>query len=378
MSRFLNHFKTGTTICFGLMFCLFSFCLSANEYLKGEFLLWKIKDSPAPIVLITQGDEAVLGDERIDHSWRPGGKVSYGSDSICSCFDGYVEVVYGYYGHHIYKKRVAANGLPGSVDLILPYYDVSIPGENSETITVNTGPSPYSGEASLKVNNRLQGAELNAVFPFACAAIPTHFIFGFRYLNYREDLTFRTSTPFLDQPSSVFMTQDKFDIRNHFYGLQIGFDLNYHYCAFEMDLTAKTAVGAMSKTAKINGYTDTNEYAGQTSVERFEGGYFALPTNIGTHHKTVLSSVSELNFSLGYEMTSCLNVMVGYGFIYATDITWATKVPDRVINTTQVLGFQFAEFVPPAVLVGEAAPKAKLKSDSFWAHGLNIGIKMAF
>ena len=59
-------------------------------------------------------------------------------------------------------------------------------------------PGVYSGAASFRVMNMMQGAELNGVMPFTCeCGLGMSFLTGFRYWNFDENLRFSTNSPFI-------------------------------------------------------------------------------------------------------------------------------------------------------------------------------------
>jgi hypothetical protein len=109
-------------------------------------------------------------------------------------------------------------GQPGSIDLYLPYYDVSI---NQENVTEISHWPDYRGSAQATLSNNLGGGELNLTW-----SMPTQdagrvdLLGGFRFLQLRESYTITTSSPYNPpNPADIWNTTDAFDARNRFYRL---------------------------------------------------------------------------------------------------------------------------------------------------------------
>lgn len=347
-----------------------SYC-SNDSWIGGEYLCWKIKNSPKPIDFVEAGSDVVLGGKEINNNWRSGGRFFLGcwlDEDHCLA----AEANYLFLAEKTNLQTVSSSGLPGSANLVIPFFDVTIPGESSTDLAL---PGSFSGTGRLKISNRLQGAELNGLIPLTAESdMNLILLAGFRYLNFNEKLTFTTSSPFIDS-SDVFETKDSFQAQNNFYGGQLGLTFNYACGCLSFDLNGKVALGAMCQRAIINGHLLTNDFDGFGAIERFAGGYFALPTNIGRHNRTRFSIVPEANIKLGYQWTNSLQFQIGYTFLYVSKVLWATKEVDRNINPTQSVAISNS---PAAILVGEVQPKALVKSDSFWAQGLTAGINYSF
>ncbi len=369
-------------VCAGFMFCNplqgleWDSCCDCGDpdrfWADVEYICWQIKNSPKNVDLVKSGSKVILGGEENKNHWRSGGRfvMGYWLGEEC-CFGA--EASYFCLPHESRSRSVHSNGSPGSQTLTIPYFDVTIPGESFTYLSL---PGSFSGTATLKVANQMQGAELNGLIPLSCGCCGLDFIFlaGFRYWNFDEKLKFSTDSPNIDPPD-VFKTNDKFHAENNFYGGQAGFELNYVYDCFSFNFKGKVALGAMCEEASIKGYLVTNDFDGFTDVQKFSGGYFALPTNIGHHKRTQFSLIPEADVTLGYQWSDCFAFHVGYTFLYVSNMLWATKELDRHINPTQSVAIAF---VPDATLVGKARPHAQLKSENLWAQGVTAGFTYRF
>jgi len=348
-------------------------------WVDADYLYWKIKDSPESVPLVVEvplipgPNTTVLGGSKIKNNWRSGGKfaLGYWFDDAC-CFGA--EANYFFLAKGTRQSTVSSSAAPGSPNLIIPFFNASTGLEDSTGLAI---PGLYQGTATLKLSNRMQGAELNALMsiPYSCS---TSFglLAGFRWWNFDEHLTFATDSPFIPpNPLDVFTTVDKFHAENNFYGGQIGAKFDYNCDSFFLNVKAKVALGALYQKAEIDGEFVTNDFNGFGTTQTFAGGYFALPSNIGQHTKTRFSVLPEVNVNLGYAVTEHLRLQVGYSFLYVSNVLWAGNQIDRNINPTQSSAINNT---PTPVLVGQASPSASLKSESLWVQGLNVGFEFKF
>ena len=348
-------------------------CCDDRYWVDVEYLYWKIKDSPKPPVLVISSpdSEVLLGGKEIENNWRSGGRFGLGGwFDDDRCFGA--EANYFFLPTGTKSQTVSSSGLAGSPTLLIPFFDVTIPGESTTGLAI---PDDFSGTATLKIANKMQGAELNGLMLIASDCnFDLSFLAGFRYWNFQETLKFTTSSPFI-HTTDVFKTKDEFKAQNNFYGGQVGFGLDYVYNCFFFDFKAKVAIGAMCEEAIINGSLATNDFDGFTTVQTFPGGYFALPTNIGRHKTTHFSVIPETDIKLGYQWNDSLSFQVGYTFLYVSKMLWSTQEMDRNINPTQSVAISDT---PTAHLVGEASPKAQLTSGNLWVQGLTVGLRYTF
>ena len=115
------------------------------------------------------------------------------------------------------ERSVGSSGLPGSTDLVVPFFDAN---RNREAFTNVSSAGLFSGTATERAASRLWGAEGNVVFGLTNPSpFRMELLGGFRYLNLKEGFAFRTSSPDLQPaPVTMFQTQDVFDAHNDFYG----------------------------------------------------------------------------------------------------------------------------------------------------------------
>ncbi|MGE5196393.1 MAG: BBP7 family outer membrane beta-barrel protein [Anaerolineae bacterium] len=354
--------------------------------MDAEYLYWKIKDSPAPVALVTKGStfapvlgssgsSLILGRKRIDNKWRSGGKfaLGYWFDKT-TCYG--IEASYFFLPNQSKHESASTTGLPGSPNLGVPFVDVIDNMESSYGLS-NTG--AYSGLGSFRVRNRMQGAELNGLLVLRNQHLyKIDLLLGFRYWNFNERATFFTDSPFISLPNDIFNSTDKFKANNNFYGGQIGFGFDYSPNCFFINVKGKIALGADCGRVNIHGYFRTNEFNpifAEGAPQTIKGGIYALPTNIGSHDRTFFCAIPEVNVNTGCQILKFLKLQVGYTFIYVSKVLWATSQIDRKLNPTQS---PTLEDTSTPVLVGKASPRPLHKTHSLWVQGLNAGVTFTF
>lgn len=351
------------------------------EYLYGKIredkkLIPLVVESPALVdgapVLGTPGSRVVLGDEKIDSKWRSGARFTFGFTCNEYCPTG-IEVSYFFLGKAATKKSVFSDGSDDSLFLAVPFINTNT-GLESSLIIAN--PGSFEGLAELKVTNSIQGAELNAISNLTFFHNALDVFGGLRYLNFAERLNFNTNSPFINPAlNNVYFTKDKFHVDNNFYGVQIGATWKYGCGPFFFNVKGKVAIGAIAQASHIQGDLFLNDFTNFTIVQHFEGGFFALPSNIGHHKRTRFAVVPEVNVNFGYEFTDFFSVFFGYNFLYISNIVRAGRQMDREINPTQSVLYQYT---PVPILVGSKRPRGSLDASDMWVQGINLGIEVVY
>lgn len=343
----------------------------------AEALFAWFKSSPTPVPIITDGYadapgvDVFLGGGSVDTNPNAGFKLTgkYRVDSRLG-----VELTGFYIPTRSTSSSVSSTGQPGSIDLLLPFYDVTIDQENVTEISYWP---EYRGSAQATLSNNLGGGELNLTW----AMPPTDawridLLGGFRFLQLRESYTITTSSPYNPpNPADIWNTTDSFDARNRFYGLQIGARAARDWGQWVGSAIGKVALGTMQQRVSINGYLETNDYNNFGATQVFSGGYFALPTNSGDHSSSTFAVVPEIALNVGYRLTPRATVYVGYSFLYASDVVRPGDQINRNINPTQTVSYGND---PPVNPVGAAQPTFSFNTTEFWAQTLSIGFAYSF
>lgn len=343
-----------------------------------EGLVWWLRDMPAPVPLVTDGVvdlpglQTYLGGQDIGVGATGGMKLmaSYAL-SPGTKLEGNVFFI----PYRSTTNSVTSSGKPGSVDLVVPFYN---PTTNQQDGTEISYSPIYSGSAQEEYKVGMLGGEINGAWALSPAAPWTVDVLGgFRYLRLRETYTFTTSSPYIPPytPAGVWDTNDRFQTTNDFYGLQAGLRARYDSGTFFGTGTAKLALGAMRQSVDISGSLVTDDFTTDGTTQTFPGGYFALPSNIGSYSRTQFSVVPEIAFTLGYRFNQAASIYLGYSLLYATNVVRAGNQIDRTVNPTQSVAHTEN---PGTVAQGVARPSFSYDDSDFWAQGISIGFSYRF
>lgn len=342
-----------------------------------EALRWRFKESPIPVPLVTDGyvgrpdTKTFLGGQDLDTGGNPGLRLS--GDYVLDGRRGLEANVF-HFKSRATDAGVSSSGRLGSTDLILPYLDAVT---RTETGTEISYAPLYSGTAREELANDLRGAEFNGTWALApVGAWKVDLIGGLRYWRLHEKYRFTTSSPFIPpHPQDIWETTDEFDTANSFYGAQGGLRARFDEGAFFAHATVKVALGAMVQRARIDGSLVTNDFTNYGPTQVYAGGYFALPTNMGQHERTVFAAVPEAGLNLGYRISPAATVFAGYSLVYASRVIRPGNQVNRTINTTQSVAHTED---PDARLSGPAEPSYRYAESRFWSQGLNVGFAWRF
>ena len=244
--------------------------------MSAEALFAWFKSSPTPVPIITDnyidapGVNVLLGGGSVDTNPNAGFKLT-GAYRIDSGLG--VELTGFYIPTRSTSSSVSSTGQPGSIDLFLPFFDVT---SNQENVTEISYWPDYRGSAQATLSNNLGGGEINVTW-----AMPPQdgwrvdLLGGFRFLQLRESYTITTSSPYNPpNPSDIWNTTDSFDARNRFYGLQVGARAAYDQGPWVGSMIGKLALGTMQQRVSVNGYLETNDYTNYGPTQIYPGGLF--------------------------------------------------------------------------------------------------------
>jgi hypothetical protein len=270
----------------------------------------------------------------------------------------------------------------GNPVLTRPIFNI---GAGREGGFLNSLPGFVTGNINVDARTQFSGTEFNfGLHGYYHERLHAEGLFGFRYVRLAESLTIseglRNITPgfisFQGVPvadtTSVVSDFDSFSTLNQFFGPQIGGRLRYEEKWFNVDGFAKLAIGANYQRIDINGATTLNS-AGSTQTAA--GGILALPSNIGSHTRTVFSVVPEFGLAVSANLTQNIRLQLGYSLMLWSQVARPGAQIDRNVNTGQVPGSPPPNF---GVVNGPTAPIFRFNDEFFWAHNFNIGVEVHF
>ncbi|MEO7278616.1 MAG: BBP7 family outer membrane beta-barrel protein [Casimicrobium sp.] len=352
--------------------------LAPGQIVVGaEALLWRFKSSPTPVPLVTDGyigepnTRVLLGGGSVDAGANPALRITagYGLTSRSA-----LEANVFYIPPRSTHAAIASTGKLGSTDLVIPSIDAFT---NHESITEISLAPIYKGSARVDFTNSLLGAEVNGVWAIAPAGSwKLDFIGGLRYLRLNEKYSFSTSSSYNPPfPPDVWLSTDRFETANHFYGSQVGFRARLDQGSFFVAGTVKVAAGAVVQSVDISGSLVTNDFTSSGATVTYPGAYFALPTNIGRYSRTAFAVVPEAALNVGYQITPAVTLVLGGSLLYANNVVRPGKQLSRTINSTQTTAYTEN---PTARLTGPALPTFQFNHSAFWTQGVSLGLTVRF
>lgn len=292
-------------------------CDCCNRFwVDAEYILWKIKDAR---VHADRGHNNFDSQHRshkktLDSDWRSGARftVGYLFDEQC-CYGA--EASY----------------------FFLP--------DNSRSKCFGEDNSSGDFRRKLRFTNRMQGAEVNGL-AYLCSDCSWNLrgLVGFRWWNFYEKFNFHRR---FDSGSSEF-SRHRFHTDNNFYGGQVGVKFNYDCNCFFFEGTGKVALGAMDEYAK-----------NRRHFNNFDG--FSSRRHHKNRERTEFAVIPEVDLNVGYRLSDCLDIKLGYTFIYVDNLA---RPENRNRNHSTF---------------GSSGERSKfLKNDDLWVQGLNVGIDYRF
>jgi hypothetical protein len=381
-------------------------------WVRGEYLLWWIKDSQVPDLITTgvpgatvlpgvlgqPGTTVLFGGPDGDNQVREGGRIS-GGFWLNDCH------TIGLEGSYFFLRPRSVRFDDSSAVIARPFFDVLSGIQNAQLVAF---PGIASGEIHLSSSSRLQGAELNMLCIPCCtpccdacadqacssgdtAKRNTHYntcggcnysvslLSGVRYLQLDEGLSITEISqvnPALPAGSPLFggstiAIADQFDTHNYFYGAQIGAQAEFCWGRVFVDVLGKVALGATHEVVDIHGATAITSPAGTTVV--IPAGFLASGSNSGQFTRDMFAVVPELGINAGCQITTHLRASVGYTFLYCSSVVRPGDQIDVGLSGTQIA--TDTRFNPQA---GPARPAVLLRDTDFWAQGINFGLEFRY
>jgi hypothetical protein len=355
-------------------------CSEPNRfYVSGEYLLWWIKDSKLPPLVTTApaGSSGAIGAPgtivlfggNLDNEERSGGRFTLGY-WFDDCQTLGLETSVFFLANR--DVNFAANS--GTFPLLArPFFNLNSGTEFSE---ITTSPGLGTGGIAVNTFSHMWGAEMN-LRSNICDNCRWRFdvLGGFRYLSLREGINIQENI-LADAAAPMFagdtiMVNDDFNTRNQFYGGQLGTRLGWTHNRWSIDWLAKVALGVTHEVINIQGNQLITTPAGATSF--FNGGLLALGSNSGSFSRDKFTVVPETDLVLSFRATKHIKLLVGYSFLYWSNVVRPGDQIDRVIDVTRIPNSGL--IVAPT---GQNRPTVLFKGTDFWAQGISFGMEFVF
>jgi hypothetical protein len=341
--------------------------------------LWWIKNSHYPPIVTTGpvGSTGAIGAPgtvvlfggSVDNEERSGGRFTAGY-WFDDCHTLALESTFFFLANRDVNFSANSGTFPV---LARPFFDLN---SQTEIAEITTSPGLGTGNIAVNTFSHLWGAELNLRYNI-CDTCRWRFdvLGGFRYLNLREGVNIQenivadTAAPTF--AGDTIQVNDDFNTRNQFYGGQIGTRIGWTWNRWGIDWLAKVALGDTHQVVNIQGNQLITTPAGATSF--FNGGLLALGSNSGSFNRDQFAVVPETDLILSFRVTNHMKLLLGYSFLYWSNVARPGDQIDRVIDVTKIPNSGFT--VAPT---GTNHPAPLFRSTDFWAQGISFGVEFVF
>ncbi len=251
--------------------------------------------------------------------------------------------------------------------LARPFFNLTLSREDADVVGY---PGRTTGGIAIRTMSKVSGGDVflrRLLLPLDdCRRIDL--IGGYQFAAIDSELRIASNRTSISSGGSIpfgtVMDQvDQFDSTNRFHAGTIGFLAEYDRCAITWSLLAKVGLGNMNQRTEIAGRTQT-AIPGQGVVVQ-DQGLLALNTNRGVYDRDVFAVSPEVQLTAAYHLNECLDLTVGYSFIYWNRIAQAGAQIDPVLNTTQI----------NRQLVGDPRPAFLGQDAGFLVQGLSFGVQ---
>lgn len=265
----------------------------------------------------------------------------------------------------------------GDPILARPFFNTQTGVEDAELVAF---PGVIAGTVGARAKSELRGAGMHFRYLRCCdqgcskwlfCGCPEHFcsrteaLFGWRYLQLDESVSI---TENLTADEGTFNIVDRFETRNQFNGVDLGWSYKQTRGCWTMDTLLRLGVGNTRQTVRINGRTTINAPENDPQTQTLQGGLLAQSSNIGTYRDNQFAVVPEFNANVGYQLTDHFRLMFGYTFIYWSNVVRPGDQIDRDVNP---------ELLPPPAdpITGAQRPGFAFDTTDYWVQGLNFGFE---
>jgi hypothetical protein len=350
------------------------------QHLSGPLVTTGAVTDALPGALGQQGT-AVLFGNNIDYSMFNGVKAELGFFLDCdNRFSAEVAGLYLFFNHAHFGASSDPLGNPviarpvfNAVSGVEQAYLDALPANPIAGL-----PALAAGSVTMDSTAELWGGEVNGRCYFCLGnGLYADGLFGARYLRLAESLTIGDRVqPLVDNVRSFqgvlipavdsLADQDRFRTRNEFYGLQLGGRIGWEQEWFFVSAYAKVGLGATDENVNINGSTTLITPTGSQVAA---GGILALPSNIGSHDRTVFGIVPEVGVNVGINVTKHLQLTAGYSFLYWNQVARPSGQIDRGVNPSAVPSdSSFGSGTGPT------RPAFGFNDEYLWIHTLSVGV----
>jgi hypothetical protein len=162
---------------------------------------------------------------------------------------------------------------------------------------------------------------------------------------------------------TVTTVTDQFSTQNIFHGGHIGLANSMNRGRVGFDLSGKVALGNMQSTSIVAG-TFEQIPPPPNSPTTADRGLFAQSSNIGTITQNNFTFIPEVNAKMRYRLGRA-QLGVGYTIVLLPEVAMAASQIDTNVDAFNILGTP-------------VAPSPNFNTESYFLHGLDLGLTFQF
>lgn len=346
-----------------------------------EYLMWWPKAAPVPPlatgtrtgalpVLGGANTSLLVGGHALDNQDISGGRFTLGWALNNAETVGY-ELRYLFLGTRTNRVTVRDFNNPRVRALGVPYLNALT---GLEDVFVTGAPGVATGSIYATTTTRMQGAEANAVANlYDSKNFKLNGTLGYRFLQLNEGLTVEQARYSGNTFGPIY---DEFSTSNRFHGGQLGVHADLSKGIVYCEFTGKVALGRTFEVLRIDGATGINTPGPNgLAMQRFAGGVFAQPSNMGRYTHGTFAVIPEGTLKLGLKLSDVGRLYVGYNFMYLSDAIRPGDQIDRTINPMQVAALNPGG---AGAMVLADRPRPMMSRTDFWVQGLIIGLETRY
>jgi hypothetical protein len=256
------------------------------------------------------------------------------------------------------SQSFVSNG-PNPTSLGLPFFNVSSGAPDVFLVALDAGANG-ADTGSVTVNNQTSFLQAEAYGRFLLARAQTaraDLLGGYTFARLDDSLGILSRT--VDGISggapdgTVETFNDQFSTQNTFHGGHIGFTTDITRGCWTFSTLSKVSIGNMRQVGTV---------AGSGNNLQNNQGFYAR--NIGTQTRDVFTFLPEAGAKLRYQVTEKMMFNVGYSFLFFPDVAMSSGLLDPNIDITPI--------------AAPTAPQQRFANDSFYLHGIDLGLSFSF
>ncbi|WP_419195201.1 BBP7 family outer membrane beta-barrel protein [Novipirellula herctigrandis] len=370
-------------------------CLPTDGWATFEYLMWWQDGMELPPLITTSTDPNVAqanagvlgqpttqtlfgGDDVLTDSFE-GGRLRFGF-WLDKCHTWGVGAEYFQIGSKSESYFRNSNGNP---TLARPFFNVNpatgSPREDSELVAF---PDVVSGAVGAEATSELVGAGFHFRRLRNCDEGCNRWLFdscdqnycsrtesmiGYRFLQLTETVNITENLTGI-QPQANFDISDNFRTRNQFNGVDLGWVYRQTRNNWTIDGLIRLGIGVTHQQVDINGSTTISGDPTNPGSTTYSGGLLTQASNIGSYTRDEFSVIPEFNVNLGYQLNDHWRAMMGYTFIYWSNVVRPGEHISRDVNPSQLAP-------PEDPLTGPNRPEFDFDSVDYWVQGWSAGLE---